>query len=332
MSRVRFTVVLLPVLAMLLLAGRPAAARAQTAPDAPISAALSAAPTEATVGDPLTISLSVSHPAGYRLVPPELPAAWGPYTVVGQTAPKTAPNPDGSETSTLQIDARLFATGAFATPPLELTLTDGQGGLVSAVAPPTAVTITSVLTEEDTELRDIKPQAALPYVNWLLVALGGLGLAAAAGVFLYSRRRPAPVPALDPRTPTQIALDELATIERLALPQQGRFKEHYTLVSDTVRGYIGARYRFPVLERTTSEIRAELRQADVPAEVAGPLLELLAESDLVKFTTLTPDPAAAEAIIGQARGIVEAAQPTVDMLLPAEPPPTNGTHEKEAIG
>lgn len=315
------------LIALLLMLLAPlAAARAQ----ADISASLTAAPSEATVGDQLTLTISVRHPAGYRLIPPELPAEWGSYTIAGQSAPKTTANDDGSETSTIAIDARLFATGAFATPPLEITLTDGRGGLVTAVAAPTSVTINTVLTEEDSEPRDIKPQAELPYLNWALILLAALAVAAVAAFFYIRNRRPAaPAVAIDPRTPAQIALDELATIDGLALPEQGRFKEHYSRVSDTVRGYIGERYGFPVLERTTAEIRADLRGANVPNEVAMPLVNLLQESDLVKFTTMTPELAAAKAVVNQARTIVETAQPTPEpATLPATSDGPEDTEER----
>ncbi len=44
--------------------------------------------------------------------------------------------------------------------------------------------------------------------------------------------------AVDNRLPHEIALDDLTRIGQLGLPEQNRFKEHYTLVSDTIRIYI----------------------------------------------------------------------------------------------
>jgi hypothetical protein len=301
---------LLPILLLLLLA-LPLAARAQDG----LSATLTAEPAEATVGDPLTLTLTVNHPAGYRVIPPELEGQWGDYTVVDVGAPQTTSGPAG-ETTTIAISARLFAPGAFATPPLTVTVTDGAGGLTDVTAAAVSVNIVPVLAPEDTELRDIKPQADMPATNWALIAGLGLIALAVAGVVLLLRRR-APVPPVAPPSPYEAAQAELARIEGLRLPEQGRFKEHYSQVGDVVRAYVGSRYGFPTLERTTGEIRAALPAAGVPADVAGPFVELLQEGDLVKFTTITPAVSDATAAVVKARSIIEAARP---VELPA-----NGT-------
>ncbi|MEI2691141.1 MAG: hypothetical protein V9H69_16095 [Anaerolineae bacterium] len=128
----------------------------------PLTATLSAPEGQFTVGDPIRLTLAVTHPAGYQVIQPTLPESWGDLTVTSLSPAVTAVNGDGSETSTLLIDARLFQPGDFSTPPLEVTVTDGQGGLQKVWAPPAAVSIASVLQEGDTALRDIKPQAALP--------------------------------------------------------------------------------------------------------------------------------------------------------------------------
>jgi hypothetical protein len=301
---------LLPILLFLLLA-LPLAARAQEG----LSATLTAEPAEATVGDPLTLTLTVNHPAGYRVIPPTLEGQWGDYTVVDVGAPQTTSGPAG-ETTTIAISARLFAPGAFATPPLTVAVTDGAGGLTDVTAPAVSVNIVPVLAPEDTELRDIKPQADMPATNWALIAGLGLIALAVAGVVLLLRRR-APVPPVAPPSPYEAAQAELARIEGLRLPEQGRFKEHYSQVGDVVRAYVGSRYGFPTLERTTGEIRAALPAAGVPADVAGPFVELLQEGDLVKFTTITPAVSDATAAVVKARSIIETARP---VELPA-----NGT-------
>ena len=165
-----------------------------------------------------------------------------------------------------------------------MSVTDGQGGLQKVMAAPAAVSIASVLQEGDTELRDIKPQAALPLpAAWPWIAAG---LAALPQCWLWScgRRRRRQKLAVDNRLAHEVALDGLAIIEGLRLPEQGRFKEHYTLVSDTVRVYVERRYGVPALERTTGEIRPDLARIDMAPEVTALLLAFLQESDLVKFS------------------------------------------------
>ncbi|MEZ4519119.1 MAG: hypothetical protein R3C44_20640 [Chloroflexota bacterium] len=74
---------------------------------------LSAEPGEATVGDPVAITLSVTHPTGYFVIVPQLEMQWGDFAIVGQSPTTTAENEDGSETTTVVYDTRLFAPGTF---------------------------------------------------------------------------------------------------------------------------------------------------------------------------------------------------------------------------
>lgn len=286
--------------ALLFLAALTGSALAQS----DLEATLTVTPTEATVGDPLQLTATVTHPAGWLVIPPNIGPEWGAFTIAGQTPPQTIDNGDGTATTSIAFDARLFAPGAYTTPPLALSVTDGAGQLVDVFTEPVSVTIGSVLVEGDTELRDIKPQAELPgsmLLPWLVG--GGLALAA-AGLFVWWRRRPAVVP-VDNRLPGQIALDSLAAIEAENLPQAGRYQDHYTQVADTIRTYLAATYAIPVLERTTGEIREDLARAGVGGGLRAQIVDFLHTSDLVKFANFTPDPQSAAELLQDARRIVD---------------------------
>ena len=275
----------------------------------PVSASLSIPDGSYTVGDPIPVTVVVTHPAGYYVVMPTLPAdqPWGDFTVVGQSQATTAPSAsgDGSETTTAVIDARLFSPGSFTTPPFDVTVTDGAGSLQAVTAAPATVALASVLQPGDSELRDIKGQASLPLPAiwpWFVLALV-VGALAGLAVVWWRRRT---VAALDSRLPHEKALDALAAVEALRLPDQGRFKEYYTLVSDTVRSYVEQRFGVPALERTTGEIRSDLRRTDMAEDVKAQLVLFLQESDLIKFSTYRPDVESAAYLLATACFIVEA--------------------------
>jgi hypothetical protein len=297
---------LLPLLAALLLLALPlGAARAQGA----VATTLTAEPAQVTVGDPVSLTLSVTHPSGYFVIVPQLDAVWGDFAVAGQSPATTTDNGDGTETTTVVYDTRLFAPGEFTTPPLTYTVTDGAGNLYEFTAQPVGVSVASVLVEGDTELRDIKPQAAIPTATWLYLLGGGLALAAlgAGLLWLARRRRPAPA-AVDTRSGYQRALDDLAAVAALNLPTDGRFNEHYSRVTDIVRRYLGATYHIPVVERTTDEIRRDdLVTAALDPALRARFVAFLQDSDLVKFANFTPTPADAAALITEARALIEAA-------------------------
>ena len=297
----------------------------------PLTATLSAPEGQFTVGDPIRLTLAVTHPAGYQVIQPTLPESWGDLTVTSLSPAVTAVNGDGSETSTLLIDARLFQPGDFSTPPLEVTVTDGQGGLQKVWAPPAAVSIASVLQEGDTALRDIKPQAALPLpAAWPWIVAGLAAVAVAAVVIWQVRRRVQPI--MDPRLAHEIALDGLAAIDGLALPEKGAFKQHYTLVSDTVRVYVERRFGVPALERTTGEIRADLARSAISPEAAALFIAFLQESDLVKFSKWTPDVESARQLLTRGRMIVEATkpEPAAPASDDASQPPAAGKRRRAA--
>ncbi len=289
-----------------------------------VTATLSTDTGEFTVGDPVMLKLSVTHPPGYQAILPQLGANWGDFLVHSQSAGTTVSNPDGSETTNQVIDARLFSPGSFNTPPLTITVSDNSGQLSEITAQPLSVIIASVLIEGDTELRDIKPQAALPFVNYLPWVIGtGVLVLGSIGAFFFYRRRQAhlALASADNRLPHEVAFDELDRVETLELPKYGRFKEHYTLVSDCIRIYMENTFHFPVLERTTGEIKANLKCTTVSNEVANEVITLLDESDLVKFSKFRPDVESAQLLLQQGRLIIEKTKPVViesedDIQLP----------------
>jgi hypothetical protein len=312
------------LITLLLLAVAPAAAQG----DGPVTAVLSAPDGQHAVGDPIPLTLALTHPAAYQVILPILPDAWGDFEVVSQSPATVVANADGTATTTMLIDARLFQPGVFDTPPLEVSVTDGQGGLQQVLAAPAAVSIVSVLQEGDTALRDIKPQAALPIpAAWPWMAAGLAAVALVAVVMWQARRRRKL--ALDNRQTHEVALDGLRIVEGLRLPEQGRFKEHYTLVSDTVRIYVERRFAVPALERTTGEIRPNLARVDMAPEVSALLIAFLQESDLVKFSKWTPDVASAHQLLAHGRMIVEATKPKPP-AEPASQPPAKRRRQRTA--
>jgi hypothetical protein len=255
------------------------------------------------------MALEITHPAGYVVIAPELQSAWGEFLVQSQSAPTIVANPDGSETTTITLDTRLFSPGSFSTLPLSVSVTDGAGNLIEVLAAPTTVEIASVLVEGDTELRDIKPQADMPLPsNWLAI-LGSIvavfALVAAAILWLRNRRQIA----VDNRLPHERAFDELDRIAAMNLPEQGQFKEHYTLVSNCIRQYMEATVHVPVMERTTAEIRHSFKEANFSANVTHQFVQFLDESDFIKFSTFTPDIVSAQALLALGHDIVEMTMP-----------------------
>ena len=95
-----------------------------------------------------------------------------------------------------------------------------------------------------------------------------------------------------PRIPAhEIAIQELNEIKEQKLWQQGRNKEYYTLVTETLRRYIYRRFGINAMEMTSYEI-LELMQQEYydTRSVYDTLKQILQLADFVKFAKLNPLP------------------------------------------
>ncbi|MGB0389100.1 MAG: hypothetical protein ACPGWR_30120, partial [Ardenticatenaceae bacterium] len=299
--------------------------------DEGISATVSAEEEVIRVADVVDLTLEVRHPVGYRLIPLELEESWGEFEVRSLSTVVVSGNADGTESSRMTMAVVLWAPGTYETPPLPLKVSSPTGELSEVTAEPLLVTVGSVLAEGDGELRDIKGQATLPgppLWPWLLGGLLGallLGLLILGGLsllywFLMARNARSPRVLPDNRPPYEVALDELARIQQLNLPLQGQFKQHYSLVSDTLRHYLEKRYPISVTERTTEEIGQTLKEIGVSDHHNTMLLNLLADADLVKFSDVIPDLLDAQEFPEQARQVLLAIRPVIANPSPNSPP------------
>ena len=290
-----------------------------------------------TVGDQIKFRLEIRHPADSRVVLPQVEEQWGSFTVVDQTAPQTVDQADGTAITSRDFVVAIFQPGDYQTPPLVVTHRKPDGSIEELATPIIPVTIVTVLTAEDIELRDLKPQVDLPLPVWwpwlvagLLAAMLIIGLLGGLALWLYHRRRSqigpslAPAPVFDRRPPEVIAYAELDRIQRLDLPAQNQIKEHYALVAACLRRYIEGRYRIAALEQTTTELGQAFRAAKIPTSDSTGLLHLVTESDYVKFARYRPYDKDIQMLIDKAREVIEItttkAAP-VEAKTPLLPPP-----------
>ncbi len=312
--RCTITALLLTLIACALLL--PASVSAQTNETDPTGAALPEATgvtarlmtdgAPLTVGDPALLTIEVTHPAGHQVFIPKMDGQWGEFEIQEQSTKTTEPNADGTETTRQTIAAVLFAPGTYWSPMLPITLSDTEGNLSQAIAEPISLEIVSVLTDQDVEIRDIKPQASLAIPDPTPFIAGGVllfgVLAAIVGWLIYRKRSERIL--LDNRTPGQVATDELARIGGLRLAQAGEFTEHYALVTTCLCTYIEGQYDVLALEQTTSELKRTLRTTPMSETLAASYIHLFADSDLVKFADFKPSVEAAAKLVDQAQKLV----------------------------
>lgn len=286
-------------------------ATAQTAVS--LTPSLTARTDTANVGDAIGLDLQVVHPAGYRVLPPELGETWGVFEVWDTSPWVVVRNGDGSETSTMSLTVTLWEVGEFVTPDLVLRVSSDAGEVLETTAVSTVITIESVLEDGDLGLRDIKPQAALPLPPvwpWIAGAIAVVGL---LGGLVWRRRRgrePVVIEPEDPRSPTEIILEDLNRVIALELPQQGRYKEHYTYVTDQLRRYLADVHDIDAVDMTTMEIREAIKTVNrFKHRHRSDLISLLRIADWVKFADLVPSQTEANEFPERIRDLIISTSP-----------------------
>ena len=311
-----------------------AAAPAQGGALLGVRVSLVADPTELTVGDLVTLSLIVSHPAESTVVIPRLERDWGSFEVQGQTSVQTVSVADGVRTVAKQFRVTLFAPGTYETPEIHISVR-GPDGTVAQVSPvPIRLTVNSVLASQDEELKDLRPPANLstpfwerPLVVLVLVVVAVFAIAGGSAFFFLRRSRRVSDPAgasPDLRTPWEVATQELDRIASLDLSGRGDLKEHYTLVAAALRTYLGAIYLRDAAGRnaddmSTEEISASIGQSALDHGNARLVVDLLQEADLAKFANYEPTADRAMEALSQVRNFVGAMRPAVASAPGAAP-------------
>ena len=306
-------------LAVVITAALVDTAAAQTVPPPGVRVSFTADRSELTVGDLVTLSLVVAHPADLVVVVPRVGREWGPFEVQAQTSVQTVSDNDGVRTVAKQFRVTAFAPGAPETPALPVYIRTRDGSVTQIYPNPVQVTVNSVLTGPDEQLKDLRSPAGLSTPFWeqpVVLALAALVVlvAAAAGYYLYRRSHRLDATdqtVVDMRSPWEVAIQELDRIDRIDLPGSGDLRGHYTLVSGVVRVYLATTHlrdagRIEATEMSTEEIGAAISQSSLDYGNARLFIELLREADLVKFANYAPPVCRAYEASSQVRNLVEA--------------------------
>jgi len=301
----------------------PAATATVTPPpttDGPVRLEVSLDRTTITVGDPITVTLRLTYPAGARITTFEPERAFGPRDLLeAKNAPPISEDGDRVvDIRTLRVTS--YKTGAQEIPAFEVAYTDASGKEGKAGSRALPFEVRTVLTSSDPAPADIKSPAGMPGRRlwpWLLASA-----AAVAGLlgWLWWRRRRRGVDALPPATsmplrpPHEIAYAELERLLSAGLLEAGRVKEFYIELAEIVRRYVAARFRVETFERTSWEILEAMRAVRVSIRVTTAMSEFFSACDLVKFAKYVPE-------APETRAAVERAYRLVDETRHAEPSP-----------
>jgi hypothetical protein len=248
-----------------------------------------------TIGDRILYTLKITTDPKVKLEPLRLGSNLGSFEVKDYKIYDPVKTKDGKVVNKSEYVITTFTTGDYVIPDLAINYTDPNGEKKQTHSEPLFILVKSVgATESDKEdIRGLKPPIDVKgsYLGYLLLvpALALLG----AGGFLYYRHKAKGLafPSLPEelqKPAWEVALFELDSLRSSDLLEKKQVKRYFILLSDIIRKYVERRFEIPALDRTTEEIRGEIKKAKVDQKVSGLTNELLSFCDLVKFAKYVP--------------------------------------------
>ncbi|MCK4427300.1 MAG: hypothetical protein KAW16_02325, partial [candidate division Zixibacteria bacterium] len=227
-----------------------------------------------TIGDRILYTLTVRSDSAVKLEPLALGSNLGAFEVKDYKIHDPEKTKDGKIVNKSEYIITTFTTGEYVIPPITVNYTDPNGEKKQIESEPLFILVKSVgATESDKEdIRGLKPPIKIKGRYWAyLFILPILALLGAFG-FLYYRQRTKAV-AL-PKIPEElkkpaweVALLELENLKSSEPLERKEIKKHYIVLSDIIRKYLERRYQITALDRTTQEVKAELKRVKAEGEV-----------------------------------------------------------------
>lgn len=133
------------------------------------------------------------------------------------------------------------------------------------------------------------------YYPWIIgILLVVVAMIIAYYVIKRIRERKSLIPFTQPEKPKlppyEQAIKELDEIKQLKLWQQGKEKEYFTSITDTLRRYLVDRFGVNAMEKTSAEILDRVKSVDEIVPAYDKLEQVLKLADYVKFAKFRPLP------------------------------------------
>jgi hypothetical protein len=280
---------------------------------------LSIEPATTTIGDPVSVRLTIETDPDQPPVREKLGPDLGPFVVLEEQWSEQTLD-DGRQAWVWSATIAAYEIGKQEFP--GLTIAAAAGDAPAWETEPFSIDVVSVLDDagsetETVEIADLKgPATVAPNFApvWVAGFVLALLLAVAGLVWWLNRRyaaRLAAVPAVtDPFarvTPHEWAFAQL----RELLDEKGRSSSDrfYERLAWILKRYLGGRYRADLLELTTDEVRPVLLQVGTPATALTRIAPVLGDCDAVKFAKYQPTETERKEIVERVYGIIDQTKP-----------------------
>lgn len=292
------------------------------------------------IGEQVRLDLFVNYPANQKDFKIEWPRIGDTITgkvEVVSVSPIDTTMPDKNNPGIIQQHQQIYVSaydsGYFAIPGFKFIVNNDTSNVLYTqtlmLEVHTIPTDTSI-----TKTKDIKPifeeefnwKWYIHYLYWGLALLAFVAAIVMITLYIQKRKQNKITEPAKPKIPAHItALASLEKIKQELIWKEGKIKEYYSSISDTIRLYIEERYGVFALESTTDEIMTAFRSQVIDPESKNKLQQILTLSDLVKFAKMMPIEAEHTLTLQNAFDFVNGTKREEVITLPEDQPTTNPT-------
>jgi hypothetical protein len=248
-----------------------------------------------TIGDRILYTLTVKADPGVKLEPLALGSNLGAFEVKDYKIYDPTKTKDGKIINKSEYVITTFTTGEYVIPPITINYADPKGEKRKIQSEPLFILVKSVgATESDKEdIRGLKPPIEIKGGYWTyLLILPALVLLGAFGFLYYRQKSKAlalpKIPEELKKPAWEVAFLELENLKNSDILERKEIKKYYIILSDIIRKYLERRYRITALDRTTPEVKSEMKSVKADKEIIDSVYDFLFSCDLVKFAKYVP--------------------------------------------
>lgn len=227
-----------------------------------------------------------------------------------------------------QILVSVYDSGYFAMPGFKFVVNNDTANAL--YTNPLFLEVHTVPTDSSaTKLKDIKAPFEekfnwkwyLSYIYWISGVVVLLIIVVIVTLYYARKNKQVILEPEKPKIPAHItALAALENIKEQQVWKEGKVKEYYSSISDTIRTYVEERFNVHALESTTDEIMTAFRSQVIDKDSKDKLQQLLMLSDLVKFAKMSPIEEENSFTLQNAFDFVNGTKREEEVVLPADEP------------
>lgn len=252
--------------------------------------------TNTFIGSRVTIELKLTGSKNDKYIFPQISDTLEKLIIINRSLIDT--NYNGN---TIELKQKLYLTcfdsGACVFPSLTFFSQQNGGMLMPFYSNSINLNFKAIDISKMKDIESIKPIYEAKSNSKLIIIISVVALVLAIVLILvylhFKRKNNQPiygpkisVPTIEPKV---FAINELNILKSRQLWLNKEYKEHFTVLTDTIRRYIELKYNIPAMESVSYELINDYEAKTAKKEAVNVLKDIFAIGDLVKFAKYQPN-------------------------------------------